>query len=245
MNFAPAYKNKKRGVVSVVSEKRLLAAILVGLMMFSLIGCQTKETSKFSNPTVGQSDFEFGGHTWVVLDVQDNRALLLTKDIIENVPYNVKYKKVTWAECTLREYLNGEFFDTTFTDEEKTRILEVNNSNPDSEWFGTEGGEDTLDKVFLLSNEEVVKYFGDSGDLLNPPGQLNATMNDADYVLDDEYSEARLAEYDGAYVWWWLRSPGHSRSTASAVTHRGKIHMGGYFVQEKFGLRPAIWINLD
>jgi hypothetical protein len=45
---------------------------------------------------------------------------------------------------------------------------------------------DTDDYIFLLSLEEVVKYFGDSGQLLN--GNPNY-----EHGISDEYNGARIA----------------------------------------------------
>ncbi|GHV39484.1 hypothetical protein FACS189490_03170 [Clostridia bacterium] len=53
----------------------------------------------------------FGGYNWRVLDIKDNADLLITENIIEQRPYHNAYKDITWAECSLREYLNGEFYD--------------------------------------------------------------------------------------------------------------------------------------
>jgi RNA polymerase subunit RPABC4/transcription elongation factor Spt4 len=109
---------------------------------------------------------QFGGYQWRVLDIQSNRTLLLTDDIIEKRPYNMKWKGVTWEDCTLRHYLNNEFYNR-FSGQEQAMILETKNTNANNPWYGTNGGGDTTDKIFMLSIEEVVRYFGDSGQLKN------------------------------------------------------------------------------
>ena len=61
-------------------------------------------------------------------------------------------------------------------------------------------GNATKDRIFLLSIEEVVKYFGDSGQFKNRP-------KDA-YFIEDQYNSARIAEdADGIVFWWWRRPP--------------------------------------
>ena len=104
----------------------------------------------------------FGKYEWRVLDIQNNAALILTENIIETRPYHNRYVNITWADCALRKYLNGEFYDT-FSEVDRAKIMPVTNKNLNNQWYGTKGGEDTLDYIFLLSIEEAVcKYFGDS-----------------------------------------------------------------------------------
>ena len=117
------------------------------------------------------SIISFGGYKWRILDTQGNTALIITENIIEQRIYHDAYKDITWAECALRKYLNGEFYDK-FSATDKSRIIPVINKNSDNQWYGTKGGEDTQDNIFLLSIEEAAcKYFGDSSSKLeNPKG---------------------------------------------------------------------------
>jgi len=61
-----------------------------------------------------------------VLDVQGDKALMITKDVIEKRPYNVQDTDVTWETCDLRKYLNGEFLQK-FTEEERGKMFRNNN----------------------------------------------------------------------------------------------------------------------
>lgn len=99
-----------------------------------------------------------GGDIWIVLKKEGSKALVLSSNALFIQAYNKDYIDVTWETCTLREYLNGEFYNTYFTDEERNRIIETtieNNSNPK---YGTSGGKATSDKVFLLSIEECISF---------------------------------------------------------------------------------------
>lgn len=114
----------------------------------------------------------FGDFEWNVLDIQGDRALLITEYIIEQRSYNDVYKETTWADCSMRQYLNGEFYDR-FTEADKLRICSVTNKNFDNQWYKTNGGEDTQDHIFLLSMEEIVcQYFGDSSEKLYNPKRI-------------------------------------------------------------------------
>ncbi len=60
---------------------------------------------------------------WLVLDEDESEILLMTKKCIDEIPYNEHIDNVTWENCSLRQWLNNEFFNTAFTDEEKASII--------------------------------------------------------------------------------------------------------------------------
>jgi hypothetical protein len=190
-----------------------------------------------------QQTLRFGDYEWRVLAIRDNKALLITRDAIEKRPYNVgstTAEECTWQTCTLRSYLNKEFYETFSTDEQK-RILTTETINKDNQWFKTAGGGDTADKLFLLSIEEVVNYFGDSGQLKN----RNPTSK---YFINDQYNCDRVARHanDNASCDWWLRSPGLVGRNAAGVYYGGSLHMSGHHVHNKNGgVRPALWLDLN
>ena len=96
----------------------------------------------------------FGPYEWRVLDVQDGKALIITENVIEERKYNEESKDVTWETCTLRKYLNGGFL-RKLTGEQQRRIAETRVINENNPQYGTKGGNDTSDRIFLLSLEEV------------------------------------------------------------------------------------------
>ena len=218
--------------------KKIAAVLAVVWSIFLISACQSDSTANLKDLTVGQNDVQFGPYLWTVLELQDDRAMLMTTDIVEKATYNDEYASITWEDCTLRAYLNGEFLENNFTDEEREQIIEVTNTNIDNVWFGTEGGNDTQDKVFILSIEEALSYFGDISTLdVDNDDELN-------YIIDDEYNDKRIARYEDENTWWWLRSPGNSSKFAATVTHKGILEVGGYFVQSEFGIRPVIWVQI-
>jgi len=183
-----------------------------------------------------------GGYDWLVLDAQNGKALLLSDKSVEKRAYHNKktyqneHINITWEECDLRKYLNGEFYNKLGP--EKTMIAEtklINNNNP---WHGTAGGSATTDKIFLLSIEEVIKYFGDSGQLKNRPAPDS-------YCIDDQYNSARIAAAeDDTASWWWLRSPGLYANNAVRVDDNGRVVFTGRDVRRGGGgVRPALWID--
>ncbi len=195
------------------------------------------------------SILSFGGYNWRVLDIQDNVALLITEDIIEQRAYHDAYKDITWADCSLRKYLNGEFYDK-FSEADKSRIMPVLNKNLDNQWYGSKGGVDTKDSIFLLSVEEVCKYFGDSRSKLYNRGKNQRYW----FERKDENNNKRIARFEGETwgSWWWLRSPGRVSVKAVYIHGDGNIGIQGNNILKgnisdgkcTGGVRPALWLKL-
>jgi hypothetical protein len=123
--------------------------------------------------------------------------------------------------------------------------METRNNNPNNPWYNSKSSKATVDRVFLLSLDEVVKYFGDSGDLAL---RRKKNYSDNEYIWD-QYSEARRAiqrhrrEFDPDSG-WWLRSPGKNYHHAVNVVPNGYIEVGGSYVINNGGIRPALWLEL-
>jgi len=100
----------------------------------------------------------FGQMDWMVLERLDGKALL-SKYMADNKhPFHDKKEEVTWEKCSLRRYLNDEFLMKSFSEEERALIMEtrvVNGKNPE---YGTDGGADTTDYIFLMNESEYEKY---------------------------------------------------------------------------------------
>ena len=208
----------------------------------------TKMTiSEISNASKVGDIVRFGEYNWRVLAVENGKALLIAEEVIEMLPYNDEHTGVTWETCSLRTYLNGEFFEN-FNAQERAIICETENVNFDNQWFGTDGGNATEDKIFLLSLEEVVKYFGDSGQLKNKPAEdarfINDQYNDERVVIiknEPGMSIPSPTEYN-----WWLRSPGRKQEDAAYVWPDGKVLVYGRTasIVVGIGVRPALWLKL-
>ena len=174
---------------------------------------------------------------WLVLDVQGNKDLLLSRYALDSQPYNSAYGKTTWEACTLRSWLNSTFFDAAFTAEEKASILvtEVDNgaSQNNSEWH-TKGCNNTEDMVFLLSYNDTDRYFDDRDARICTPTNYAVSMGADTRTLDDGVTDA---------AWWWLRSPGENETQASFVNFDGTRYTNavgnGYL-----SVRPAIWVEI-
>ncbi len=168
---------------------------------------------------------------WLVLDVQDDKALLLSRYALTSQKFTGSAETATWDACELRQWLNVIFLNDAFVSEEENRILlsfVPADRNPS---FDTNPGADTEDRIFLLSNAEVKKYFM-SDDARSCQGTEYAYSQGVRKYVDD--------------CWWWLRTPGSYSGQISAVVSNGSVDGNGMkFNSYQVGIRPAMWISLE
>ena len=170
---------------------------------------------------------------WIVMKNEGNQVLLLSKYVLDVKPYNnEEWEAVTWQTSDIRQWLNNEFYTTAFNKSEKAKIQTSLIKNEDNSEHGTSGGNDTEDKVFLLSEKEAETLFS----------------ND-----DERIAKATgYAEKSGVYVnekkeaVWWLRSPGSSSDFAAVVHNSGWVYGSGSYADGNYdGVRPALHLNLQ
>ena len=167
---------------------------------------------------------------WQVLGVENGRALLISRYILAAKPYNEEKTDSTWENCSLRAWLNQEFYNDVFSAEEKMQIDKATVSNPRNPEYGTYGGNETKDKIFLLSINEADNYL--------PTPELR------------QCEATDFAKQNGAAVLkngctdWWLRSPGSKASNAVSVDFYGRPYLGGVSLDYTAGVRPALLMNL-
>ena len=186
---------------------------------------------------------------WIVLDVLDGKVLLLSKYGLEVKPYNTEHTEVTWETCTLRAWLNSDFLNKSFSTEEQSAILttEVDNSGAQgySKW-STSGGNNTQDKIFLLSYAEANRYLGvtfkDRNNTLSRVAPTDYAIKTGAWT-SDSYQTA-----DGKPAgWWWLRSPGNylDPGSAAGVDYDGSIYSDDVSHVDSTVVRPVFWLNLN
>ena len=183
---------------------------------------------------------------WLVLEVQGNKALLLSRYGLDTKRYNEKNVDITWEKSTLRSWLNGTFLNKAFTVEEQKGIVVTNVDNGSSQGhskWSTSGGNNTQDRVFLLSYGEANKYLGVTyEDSQNTKSRVAPT---AYAIKKRAYTWISNKTADGtAAGWWWLRSPGTHQDNAALVNTDGSLY-GNHVNRDSVSVRPAVWINLE
>ena len=153
---------------------------------------------------------------WQVLSIENNKMLVISR-------YGLDAKRFddsnNWANSEVRQWLNGEFYNKVFSEQEKksinlSNLLDVG----------------TTDNVFLFSKDEAGKYFSN---------------NEARKCKPTEYAKKNGADVRNGYIWWWLRSPDPDfSSNVYSVNYVGSIIYGNGVNYADVVVRPALWINL-
>lgn len=204
--------------------------------------------------TYQQSSDGSGGYNidpikWRVLENADGQLFLLSDQNLDVFQYHTDWESVTWEKSTMRSWLNGysaeqntggssgidytsdNFIGAAFSEKEQGAIADTTVVNDDNPTHGTEGGNDTTDKIFLLSIAEANNgsYFANDSSRI--------ATNTA-YVAGG--GMLGVGEADN----WWLRSPGSRVDLAAPVNFRGGVFSyGNYVFTGNFAVRPAF--NLD
>ena len=184
---------------------------------------------------------------WIVLDYdkKNSKALLLSKYGLDAKKYNDQSESSSWEKCTLCTWLNGAFLQSAFLKEQQDAILMTAVDNSASQGYsgwGTYGGSNVKNRIFLLSYAEANRYLNVTiGNKRNVEARIAPTT----YAIANEAST--ISNYqtpEGADAgWWWLRSPGYYQHNAALV------NSGGYLASrdvtsDDVCVRPALWINL-
>ena len=105
--------------------------------------------------------FPLGTTWWRVLDVdrEADTALLVTDKAVYQRRYHEIWGPVIWKRCDLRKWLNGEYYENTFSEEEKAAISETVLLKQDNPEYKISGGSSTKDRIFQLSIDEANHFF--------------------------------------------------------------------------------------
>lgn len=187
---------------------------------------------------------------WEVLDVQGDKVMVISKYALDHKLFNDERAEVSWETCTLRSWLNNDFMNIAFSSEEQELIYETNVVNGIDPEFGIDFGNDTVDKLYLLSWDECIRYYDGARDL----DDASEGYYDA-YLLSDgaKCRPTRYAIEQGVKVstsfptcYWWTRSGRAGTNGAMAITCIQSLDYAGFYVDEDdFGVRPVMWISME
>ena len=171
---------------------------------------------------------------WLILESDGETALLISRYALDCKPYN-KNKDTTWETCTLRGWLNDEFFNKAFSTDEKKSILQSNVSADKNPEYSTNPGNATKDKVFLLSIVEANKYFKSDDARKCAP---------TDYAIQQGAHTSDIFKVEGRWAcWWWLRSPGYNSYSAAYINNGGSIDYNLVYFSSG-AVRPCVRVRL-
>ena len=175
--------------------------------------------------------FSFGRRFWKILEIDETERTIFVRSYVsigEDV-YHDQDCDITWENCSLRKSLNTRFLQEEFTEQEREAILVSHVENNDHTEFGTEGGNDTEDRIFLLSQEEVYRY------------RINYTTDETDYPID--VASKFLFDHNSMR----LRSPGSfgNRTMVLSWQFFPSFTMEERTVDDPADLYPAFRLNMD
>ncbi|MDR1136928.1 MAG: DUF6273 domain-containing protein [Synergistaceae bacterium] len=201
---------------------------------------------------ISAPDAKDGGNThyyaiqpieWRVLSNENGKLFLLSEKNLDAKLYNDTYTSVTWETSAIRAWLNGtasgNFLHDAFAPRERPVIANTQVTNEDNPNYGTPGGSDTADKIFLLSAAEAADA------VYGFPAGRRADSSRVSPNTDYAASRHSAMYGAGVYCVWWLRSPGDNDDNAAFVAADGSVrYYGDYVNAAAVGVRPAFNLNL-
>ncbi len=164
---------------------------------------------------------------WKIIRMTNDKALLISCDVLDGKPFNTDVSTNLWKYSSIRQWMNKDFYDAAFSEEEKSRILTT--------MVYTERCGKTEDHIFLLSREEAQTYF---------------SSNSARCCKPTNY-----AKINGVYpsinpnslgnCWWWLRTLCSNPRHACYIGYDGSLRNYAYVADDSAGVRPAMYVALD
>lgn len=232
--------NEKASEVRLLTSKESLKDIKVG-------SCIKFGMYEQDNDTTNGKEYI----DWLVLEVKDGKAFVISKQLLDRQPYHTDSVAVTWETCSLRNWLNNEFLNNAFTAEEQEMIPAKKVSADKNPEHKTDPGKVTSDKVFLLSFDQAIQYIS----------MLGEDCTATDYVT-------ALNDYLKVTPNFWLRTPGETQESAMYFGSRSsylyyEAYISGEFDDignvslydvigndsrvgnDSMPVRPAMWIDLS
>lgn len=198
---------------------------------------------------------------WIALERRNGKLLALSKYVIDCKCYNHSYSNSSWKDSVLRRWLNVDFYNKAFNDEEKSKIQITNITNEYTVKNKTYDLGNTKDRIFILDDDEVIEYFGyesekeygyQVGKIIATSGTeyaKNVLNHDQTlWVFDSENeeteSEKENLKWANGNSPFWLRSQGVDGTRVMYVKSSGYLSIIGDKIDvRREGVRPAMWIK--
>lgn len=170
---------------------------------------------------------------WWVMMSSDNMLYLLSESILDTGLYNSEYKDITWAECDLRTWMNNDFLNKAFTENERLLIAKTKIKTGDNTVSNAKGGADTEDRIFAMSHEELLE-------IANRGVGIDVFSMYAFPTKKALSNGIETASYGTAS--WWLRTPGTNQRGVTVCDPKGEPIYSKRPNYEGIGIRPCMWI---
>lgn len=205
--------------------------------------------------------FRYDKIKWRILNNSKNDLLLISDKALDNRRYNEDIRNITWEKSTIRSWLNGysasensigkdyskeNFIESAFSKTERDVINNTKVVNKDNIDYKVSGGNDTKDKIFLLSETDTYTNTAKKYGLISDRG----VYDEGKFCKTSTYAKAMgtfnsIAKGYIGGCWWWLRSPGQYEDCAAGIFEYGYGYNSGYLVDDyDNGVRPVIKLNI-
>ncbi len=182
---------------------------------------------------------------WYVLDKNKDEITLLSKYALDVVPYNTSKDDTTWENCSLRAWLNDDFYNAAFADNEKELIQTTTVDKNGNSKHSVKGGATTNDNVYLLNMDNVINTdyaFNEdyhAWDIKRRCGLTAYAIAKGAYIGDEKTEDGINSTY------WWLRSTGKDKNLAVVVLSKGYVLTDGLSNSTtNITVRPVITVSV-
>lgn len=189
---------------------------------------------------------------WRVLDNDGDSLFIMADNGLDCQNYHEVDDSVTWMNCSLRNWLNGAFYHTAFSrNERETVLLQRVDNSP------YVNGSFTDDYVYIPSLEEVGNYgYGFSMTVKDPVPCRRILVTDYAYAMGAHIGDDNGNGQGEQCGWWWLRNPGtgsNALNYAALIGNRGAFVTYGRVKNNyetvvpvmHIKLSPRLWQDID
>ena len=220
----------------------------------SVAGIQGKQKSNVYFGKYSQSKNQGGGYKvepikWRVLQNTDGKVFLMADKLLDSQFFDDARHR-TWDESNVRAWLNGYglysgagFINKALSSDEQESVAITVVNTPINIDYGTSGGADTSDRIFLLSYPEVI----------DPNSGFNS-----DCTIEDDARKGVFTDYSASLpaanseCIWTLRTKGEDSGLqvtvrgSGAITSLGGIGIGTGDVSSSYPkpIRPALKVDI-
>ena len=200
---------------------------------------------------------------WHVFGIKGNRVIFLSDYVLDAQPLNSENTSVTWETCTLRAWLNGDCYNQAFSEEEKKQIADTSLENKNHSYWKTNAGNDTSDKIFILSEDEIRKYmvfdyqdkdgkWGLCEQLIAEPTNYAIEKGCENSIITADWLIDRFEGIPDSYIsrvsnrkasCYWSRTPGSAEDSFIYFANNAITLSSASVSYEKIGVRPVFCIE--
>lgn len=188
----------------------------------------------------GYDYYRFEMIKWNVVEDLWNGYVLISSEVVDCKPYNDAFWSVSWGQSSIYTWLNGYFYETAFSEEERNGIMLTELNATRNPMYGSITGEYMNANVYFVSAE----------DLVNPAFGYDVYVETTDakrVAGPTQYAVANgIYTYSDGNCRWWTRTSGVEDIYTVYVNNDGTVGCDGIFVNtNNIGVRPVIKVSKD